>query len=247
MLDRNLHVQISREASTFDTKNHARFLAEVVQSLTRTQRPDPVLATLELLIGLWNSGYAERPDERRALNDVGRWLENKVLRNPSIAAATLAEEVAWLRRLSKYHEKNTKTGAGQDKTKVAREFGDKLDSLRQKRQQAAISEAKKVVKAEVVPEKVELPEILELEFVDFVKAREVYGNLKKRLDKKKEVTETLLEARPKDEKLRAAGNLVVSTTTTEGFVDWFKVVLTKGGGARPFRARQGQRRVEKII
>lgn len=116
-----------------------RFLAEAAQSLR--QRRDPP-GTLELLMRLYGGPYADRPTEKRALNDVGKWLERRLLREPRADVEQLLLELGWLQRITVILKPGTgdRVNSGQ-RQEVARAFGDRINQIRSPPARAHVSRA----------------------------------------------------------------------------------------------------------
>jgi hypothetical protein len=91
--------QLESEAREMVTDGDRGYLADALEHLRDTG--DPIEA-LRLLRSMWGSGHAKRVDQKHALNRVGRWLENRLTREPGVAVARLALELGWLRRMATY-------------------------------------------------------------------------------------------------------------------------------------------------
>ncbi|WP_437307426.1 hypothetical protein [Sorangium sp. So ce388] len=89
------------DAASFASSNHLRYLSEALQCMRRTG--DPVEA-LVLLGAMWGTAYARRPDEKKALDDVGHWFERRLYWDPGAGAERVALELAWMRRLTRIGE-----------------------------------------------------------------------------------------------------------------------------------------------
>lgn len=120
--------QLESDVATF-AANPRRFLAEAEQCLRL--RRDPVEA-LALLAGMFGV-YTEGPDDQRGLNDAGKWLERRILRDPQIPADRLLRELGWLQRINVVHQHmkaiSPRPRPISDNT-VRREFGERLQQLR---------------------------------------------------------------------------------------------------------------------
>lgn len=122
--------QLEKDATPFVTKNHQAYLSQALECIRETQ--DPVEA-LRLLEKMFSSPFAIRKNMKGALNDVGKWLEKRLDKEPNVSADRIALELGWLRRLATVVEaeatkeqKNKVIGS-----KIA--FGEKLESIAKKR------------------------------------------------------------------------------------------------------------------
>lgn len=97
--------ELERQTASFSTKNHHRFLSEVVACLRRSR--DPV-AALELLIRMQDGASEE---ETAALYDVGTWLFSQ-LRSRTRDVADLELRLAWARRLARIAEARSRNARG---------------------------------------------------------------------------------------------------------------------------------------
>lgn len=94
--------QMEREVARFQLAaedrehNHAKALAELLQALRRAADP---LDALRFMGAMLQSSYARRPAPRVAYGDVFQWLAQRLRVEPGVAAAEVAEEAGWLRRL----------------------------------------------------------------------------------------------------------------------------------------------------
>ncbi|MFT3765472.1 MAG: hypothetical protein QM820_08160 [Minicystis sp.] len=244
---RELMARLERDASSMGTANHGRYLSEAMQAMR-----DPVFAAdaeadareaplraLRLLEAMWGGAFASRPDQRAALNDVGGWLETRLVREPKIDVSGLLVELGWLKRLARHHQAmaeeagrrpNAQPGRGEQKS-----FGRRLAELERKRRDAfaaARVEAARApaVKAQVAKPKVEepLPEVLAVEFDDFNKARDARKAASDRTKKGRDPKEAILALVGR--RGAAAGvKLVCSTTRTEGMAEVFERIRNTSG------------------
>lgn len=209
-------------AGSFGSKNHGHYLAEVMQCIRTTG--DPVEA-LVLLRAMWASPYASRPEQKVALNDVGKWLEQLLGRDPKQTAETVSLQVGWLRRLTFFataeqHGQNAAThrsSAGQPRD-VERAFGDRIDGIRRRRQESVKADGEEARRPATPPPPQELPLFVAVRFRDFLAARDVRKKAKERAKKGKPANEILLDLVPIDERLAPLSvGLCCSTAQTDGF------------------------------
>jgi len=246
------------EARQLTTSNHGRFLAELLETLTRSR--DPIDA-LKLLRALWGSGFASREDERTALNAVGSWLELRLNREPGIDAAELAAEVGWLRRLSRFHARDQpgrqdRAAGGPGQRPVRRTptndgptFARDVDALlRRRTQQLAarvgplrestpVSGQSDVTKPSSKTTSVQpltLPAVLEVNFADVKAAREARKARRDREKAGKAPKESFVQLRPVDSRLMALAQGLCCSIQSEGLEQVFQAMDRAGGALKPF-------------
>ena len=219
-LDRAILERLRAAASGFVTKNHGSYLAEAFQCTRKGKDP---LEAIRLLVAMWDSSYASRPDQKTALNDVGKWLEERLYRDPSARADAIALELGWLRRLARIaaaaQEREDAWGPrGASAPSLA--FGKRVARIEEQRE-AAIRRAPVRAAATVMvappPPPDRLPSVFEAEFVDFADARKARRTAREREEKGKPRKERLLEIRPTDPRFAPlAAGLVCSVMETQG-------------------------------
>jgi hypothetical protein len=245
-------VRLERDATAMGTPNHGRFLSEAMQALrdpagagdVEVDEIEAPLRALRLLDVLWDSSYANRPEPKAALNDVGAWLERRLLHAPGMKAEELLVELGWLKRLARHHEALRREAVGfggrgpavKPTTKV---FGKRIAELeRRRRAELSVKMApvrgveaereRREADAKVAAAPVVLPEEVAVTFTDFGKARDARVAAAARVKKKREPKEALLD-------LMAVGGalpgtrLICSTTQTSGMGEVFeRVRMTPG-------------------
>lgn len=212
-------------ASSFDTDNHKSYLAEALQCVLETK--DPVSA-LRLLMGLWGPPYAYREKQQPALNDVGKWLEGRLLRDPPASYEVIALELGWLRRFAAIaarrrdsHTPAAKRSSGTRLPKPQRAFGAQVAEI-EKRRAAAVAKRGATARVDPPPPPPppppdRLPAVFAAQFVDFPDAREARKTARKRAKSGKPAKDRLLAVRPVDPQLiPLATGLVCSILETAG-------------------------------
>lgn len=231
--------RIAHDAKSFGSRSHVQYLKEAMTAVRRGEAEgvaDPGVDALSLLAAMWRSGYVDRPAPKRAMNDVGRWLERRLQQG---ASETLAEELGWMKRVATEASRGARDARDpHDREDVKRAFGDDLERLRAQRATTAAKAevaAKKQAEAAAARPKA-LPEVFAATFADtFNTVRTLAKSQRDRLKKKKEPKEKLLPLAVSDPDLAPfAKGLHLSTTRTEGFLDYFDRVTAAGGGAIPF-------------
>ena len=240
-LDRAILERLRAAASGFVTKNHGTYLAEALQCTDQTK--DPVEA-LRLLHAMWGSSYGSRPDQKIALNDVGKWLEARLHLEPSASADAIALELGWLRRLARIAEDAKLRENGHDRRPPGAPvpllaFGKRIARIEEMRS-AALARVEKVrvvaaPKPAPPPPPDKLPSAFEAEFVDFADARQARKKARERQQSGKPSKERLLAIRPTDPQLVSlAAGLVCSVTATQGFDAPFETSQLNGGAPCSF-------------
>ena len=234
-LSSELAQRLRAEASRFQTENHVQYLSDAISAVRRglfEGAQDPGLEALRLLVAMWRSGYASRTGPKRALNDVGQWLEKR-LRHDT-APKDLLLQLIWMKRLTAANAKFVKQQSlrVEGREQPRRAFGDRMEQIerdrRRRRQKKEEARLRSVV-VEVVQPK-ELPDSFSVEFQDLNQARQANRNYRTRLKKKKAPKDVALSLRPVDEMLRPlAEGLYLNTIGTDGVVDVFEAINKKGG------------------
>lgn len=216
--------KLRTSASGFATKNHRSYLAEALQCMRETE--DPV-AALRLLHAMWGSSYADRDFQKAALNDIGKWLEERLSREPAVTHGAIATELGWLRRLSQIadaaREDEHERPPGRRGDTPSLLFGKRIVRIEERRAEAAASarpRSRPIVPepASVPPPPTHLPPVFQVEFVDFADARKARQTARDREKRGKSPKERYLDLRPVDPRLvPLAAGLVCSTQATEGF------------------------------
>lgn len=257
-LDRRAFGRLRDAASGFTTKNHAGYLAEALQCVRETCDP---IAALKLLAAMWGSSYAGRDDQMHALNDVGRWLEARLYRDPHVSAEAVALDLGWLRRLARIATAacgSAERARQGHSARLVRTFGDRerVRRLEERRHEVRPAlhprRAPQSAAPPDPPRPDRLPAMFEAEFVDFPAARDARRTARERAKRGKPAKDRLLAVRPTDARLHPlAVGLVCSVLHTEGIEAVFEASQRKGGAACTFfviamEAREGQRFVRVI-
>ncbi len=125
--------ELEEQAKLF-TGKHVSPLSQLLKSLSNQVDPVDVLL---LLSKLWDTSFASRSEQKEALNQVGSWLEQQLNSNPGVASAELSVKVGWLKRLARINEPHQQqTGKGQANQTLRLTFGNQIERLRARRQQA---------------------------------------------------------------------------------------------------------------
>ncbi len=252
-LDSKTLMTLESAAKNFSTKNHQSFLAQAMQSIGETQNP---VAALELLQMMRGSSFANRGKPEDALNEVGKWLEDRLYREPTIDVHRIELELGWLRRLSVIAEYNARLGGQfrENREHRSREmprlsFGSRIDAIKRQRAEAKrahveIERRQQAAKPVAPPPLIELPDVFQVDFKDIKRARDARHTLRERQKKKKPIHATLIELIPTDARLIGlAANLYCSTTETEGFL----LPLERTGLPQPFYVRSIEARDGKKV
>ena len=189
------------------------YVKDALQCLRETGDP---LAALELLRALWGTSHARRPDQKDALDDAGRWLEQRLVRDPGLAPGRLALELGWLYRLVAVHASGDASEPGDDRrgppvrrrdphprSRDEPSFGAHLDQLRRKRTLALRTASTPAPRrsaphpagaASAPPTR--LPDSFEASFADERDALEAFRTARKRRKDQKPVKDRPLPVRP---------------------------------------------------
>lgn len=231
-------------AATLCTKNHTKYLAEALQCTIATG--DPVQA-LKLLHAMWSSPYATRTDQKSALNDVGKWLEQLLGRDPKASVEQVSTQIGWLRRLARYYEKEKATSSQdrEGRTESNRgkavanrpklEFGERIDGIQKRRTDTQVETLPKFRKPATPVQPLCLPATFASAFLDFKKAREIRKLARARLKSGKPPKEAFLELVPVLAELKPlAKGLRCSTFQTEGLDTLFAEIEKRNNDIVPF-------------
>lgn len=226
-------------AGSFGSRNHAHYLAETMQCIRATGEP---VEALVLLRAMWASPYASRPDQKVALNDVGKWLEQLLGRDPKQTAETVSLQVGWLRRLTFFATaEQREQNAGSHRSQggpprdVERAFGNRIDGLRRRREDAAKAERAEQRRPAPPPPPSELPATFAAKFRDIIAVREVRKTAKDRAKKGKPPKESFIDLIPGEERLIAiAAGLCCSMIQTAGLDGLFQEMEKSNNAPVPF-------------
>lgn len=274
---------LQAQSAGFSTSNHVRYLSDALEATRVTGDP---IEGLALLRALPDAGYAGRKGgeqrELDALNDVGAWLEQRLYREPRVPAERVVLELAWMRRSARIAEAEARadrkrggrpkeqgrpSGPGrhpvnQPSARQALRFGERLDRIRQRRDEmdraaqaavAAVRTSPGVTAASApaaLPER--LPDVVEVEFVNFAEARKARQDARKREKRDKPPKERLLPIQPVNPLLRPLAGGLVCSTWLKGFWDVIDAISATDGAPRPFfvkgiEEREGKRVVQAVF
>jgi hypothetical protein len=86
--------RLEAQAVEFSSDGHANCLVEAINAVKAEQRP---AAALQLLSALRQDA---RSNQKRAIGDVVRWIEERLREEPKIPVDRFLLELGWLRRMS---------------------------------------------------------------------------------------------------------------------------------------------------
>lgn len=229
------------------------YLQRARDHLRNTTNP---VDTLALLHVLWDSPYANRPDQKATLDAVGQWFEQRLRRDPAVSCEHLRLEIGWLRRIvvagssERRAQEQTKANAPQQgrkqqsqpprhrnrkskQTKAA--FGSNIDHLYESRERAKrlsgpASNAGEPEPAQSV--RLEVPATLQVCLAPEV-LKDARKLAKKRIDKGKAPKDKLLALRPADPAfLVHTTDLYASLLHTDG-MDELGAAIDANAGVMP--------------
>lgn len=231
----SLHAQdmqrLERHAREIATRASLTYLADALRCLCDTRDPIEALA---LLRALWGSSHARRDNQRAALEEAGRWLEERIRREPGISSGRLALELGWLIRLVSVHGTEDDDRGDGDRSSSrhgdpgSAPFGAHIELLRDKRRaalaRAATAEspapqsgARDRVAPSQVPRPECLPDAFESRFASWQDAHEAFKQARKRRKQNKPLKDRLLDVVPvADELQHLATDLACSMLQTDG-------------------------------
>jgi hypothetical protein len=200
--------RLARDARSLSEQSKT-YIAEALESLRREQDP---IATLRFLVALSGSPYARRDEQIEALDGVGRWLEERLRRDPGIALERLRLELGWLRRMVIANRagaprprppQNKAHGPSRPRSAA---FGQHLVQLRQRRQAAldgrtqahARTSAPASAPAREATAPASLPDVFQVTFADIDVLRQARKDAKKRAKNHRPAKDRLLALRPAD-------------------------------------------------
>ncbi|MEZ4436773.1 MAG: hypothetical protein R3F65_30605 [bacterium] len=255
-LDPETHRALGVIAGRFSTRNHITFLIEAATAAKRS--PDDPLAALAVLAAMQNTAYADRPHLRAALADVGGWLEGYLAAHPALSGARLASLLGWVRRLAVANDKQMggKAVTGDGRSGAPPRFGDRLlrgrvTARRAPRStptpatpaapdpppQVAPDPAPQVAPAPAAapPAEAPPPDVWLVGCHDFIAAREVWKNARKRLAAGKSPKDQRIPLAVRAPAGAAGAGFEAGFAVTDGLVEVFRAVDREGGKARDFR------------
>jgi len=254
--------QLDENARAIATKQCRSYLSDAQRCLRDTGDP---IAPLELLRAMWNSGQAPRAEQKDALDDAGRWLEDRLKRDPEMSPQHLELELGWLLRLITIHEMPPSRGdrsGGHQRREPG--FGAHIDALRRRREHAIQRTAARkepdrpnareqaTPPGPVRPER--LPDNFEACFASWQDAVKAFKTARERSKAQKAPKDRLLPVRPIQAELQPlATDIVCSLLNTQG-MDELQTRAIEGGGELPafwisvadLIAHDGKRLVSRI-
>lgn len=245
--------QLSAAASGFVTKNHKSYLAEALTCTIEYRNP---VHALRLLRAMWGS-YASSSDGKIALNDVGKWLEERLHREPHADTAVIALELGWLQRFAQIaqHAQSTRQGEQPQRreSRPTPAFGARIESIATRRSKPP-KEITKPVRRDGIstpgpsPAPTELPAVFEAVFADFNDAREARKSARKRQQAGKTAKDRPIAVQPTDPALLPlAAGLVCSLLKTAGIDAAFEAAEHADGVEQPFYVTDIERRDGKRV
>jgi hypothetical protein len=239
--------QLEADGRKMGTANHMRYLSEVINALRdpadardANDEAEAPLRALLLLDRMWGTSYASRSEPMAALNEVGRWLEERLRRDPGVPVLTLLEDLVWLKRVGKYVESQSwdqrqgqKSASRPRFEKPEKGFGRLVDEL-VRRRRAALVEIVAKVPASTAPTAAAgseaaltpLPQTLKVDFADFARAREARAVAAKRAKSGKPSKDDILTLRAVD---HPTAKLYCSTAKTRGMAEVFERIARTSG------------------
>ena len=223
--------RLERHAREIATRASLTYLADALRCLCDTRDPIEALA---LLRALWGSSHARRDNQKAALEEAGRWLEERIRCELGVSSGRLALELGWLYRLITVHGAEDDDRGDGDRSPPRHDhpgsapFGAHIELLRNKRRaalaRAAAAESPlphSVAHDRTTPAQGPRPERLpgafESRFASWQDALEAFKNVRKRRKKNKPPKDSLLDVMPiADELQHLASDLACSVLHTEG-------------------------------
>jgi len=221
----NLHAsdmqRLEREARMIESQRSLTYLADALRCLLDTGDP---IAALALLRALWGTSHAKRDNQKAALGDAGRWLEDRIRRENGISPDRLALELGWLQRLVRVHGAPENDHDDGDRFRshqadLGAPFGVHIELLRTRRHAALAAAARPIAPpaAPPPPRPDRLPDSFEARFATWQGALEAFKNARKRRKQGKPVRDRLLDVVPVAAELQPlATDLACSVLETAG-------------------------------
>lgn len=228
--------EMEREVGRFNAPldNHDHYLAEALQFLRHQGDEADTLEVLRFVDKLWNSPFARRTEQKRALADVGMWLASRLMARRDLPSAELANELGWMRRLVVIRHQKTRGSSAPRSVEPRNSFGGMIAVIEKARQSARESvktPEKVVVEAprRVAPDR--LPEVVEVRFEDLKAVRSARENARERERKKKPPKPVWLALVPVDALLAPLAKGLVCRLDTPGFVELYDDMSLRLAGA----------------
>jgi hypothetical protein len=224
------------DARAIASKQGRSYLADARQCLRETSDP---IAAIELLRAMWGGGHAKRNAQKAALQDAGRWLHDRVRRQPDVSVLRLELELGWLHRLISIHAKGD-DDIDDDRWRPPREppFGGYLPELRRKREAALAHRARDAAPAPNTappqPSRLDrLPDAFEVCFASPQDAAQAFRDARNRKKKNKAPKPRDLVLRPiRPELQHLTTDLVACTVATQG-IDALQASAADASGVLP--------------
>jgi hypothetical protein len=229
--------------------NHEHYLAEASQFLRGVTDP---LDVLRFLDKLWESRFAKRDAQKRAVDDVGKWLGARLLGQPDLSCEDLAFELGWLRRLvvirarasqrdervsvasSRSHGPPVRASNAPAPQSSFRSF---IRRIEQKREASHVSAPARSATAPEAPRRVapdRLPDVVEATFTDIASVRDARKVAREREKKGKAAKVAWLSLTPVDSLLIGLAKGLSCTLTTPGFDALYSDLTRQDGKLRSF-------------
>jgi len=212
--------RLERDAHAIESRSSVTYLADAQRCLHDTREPLDALALLRVL---WGSSHAKREKQKAALQDAGRWLEDRIRREIDISPERLELELGWLQRLVAVHSASETDLEDDDRPRPRTDnggapFGAHVEQLRAKRNAAAKREARhEDSPAPSPPPPDRLPDFFEARFVSWQEALEAFKTARKRRKQGKLPKNRLLDVVPVAAELQPlAADLACSMFGTAG-------------------------------
>lgn len=216
--------RLERDAHAIESRSSVTYLADAQRCLHETREPIDALALLRVL---WGSSHAKRDNQKAALEDAGRWLEDRIRREIDISPDRLALELGWLQRLVAVHGAPDNDLDDGDRQRHRTDtggapFGAYVEQLRAKRTAGLTAAAKPTARHEDTPAPSppppeRLPDSFEARFVSWQEALEAFKTARKRRKQGKLPKDRLLDVVPVAAELQPlATDLACSLLNTAG-------------------------------
>lgn len=220
---------LERQAREIATRGSLTYIATALGCLLETLDP---IAALALLRALWGSGHGKRDKQKAGLEEVGRWLEQRIRREPGISPERLALELGWLRRLVTVCNQDdddsgdSESPPSRHSAAASAPFGAHIELLRGKREAALAAAATPVPVRNADRDRAaqlslsrptRLPETFEVRFADPQDALEAFRHVRKRRKQRKLAKDRLIDVAPVAVELQPlATDLACSVLQTDG-------------------------------
>ena len=256
--DRDLE-RLRDDARSMASKTHRSYVSDAMHCIRDTGDP---IEGLALLRAMWNTGHARRDNQKRALDQVGHWLENALREDQyRVSVDRILWKLGWLGRMIVAHEASEPNGRSRgDKDSPrsdaknrrsrrpgnsAPRFGADIARLRAARERAfdlarrgsAPRDSESRPHRDIGPaQPIELPPVFEARLASFADARTAWKTAAKRRKKGRDPKDRLLAIRATSPELRPlTADIVCSLLGTDGMAELFKRAVAIGGSCPLFR------------